>query len=83
MLARHIHHESQRNGLFVAVSCGALSPTRADAELFGHNARGTPQGAASRAGWFGSVNGGTLYLDEIGDLPRVLQERLLRALESH
>lgn len=83
LLARHIHRESQRNGLFVSVSCGALSPTWAEAELFGHSGRGAPQSAASRAGWFGSANGGTLYLDEIGDLPRSLQERLLQALENH
>lgn len=83
LLARHIHRESQRHGLFVPVSCGALSPTWAEAELFGHSGSDAPRSAASRAGWFGSANGGTLYLDEIADLPRVLQERLLQALENH
>jgi transcriptional regulator with AAA-type ATPase domain len=83
LLARHIHRESERSGLFVTVSCGALSPTRAEAELFGH-AAGTPGGgASSRAGWFGSANGGTLYLDEIGDLSLALQLKLLAALENH
>lgn len=83
LLARHIHRESQRSGLFVAVNCGTLSPTWAQAELFGHTGRDAPQSAASRAGWFGSASGGTLYLDEIADLPRALQERLLHALENH
>jgi transcriptional regulator with AAA-type ATPase domain len=83
LLARNIHRESQRHGLFVPVSCGALSPTWAEAELFGHSGGGAPHSAASRAGWFGSANGGTLYLDEIGDLPRALQDRLLQALEHH
>lgn len=83
LLARHIHRESQRAGLFVPVSCGALSPTWAEAELFGHSGGSAPHSAASRAGWFGSANGGTLYLDEIADLPRALQDRLLQALENH
>ena len=56
-------------GLFVSVNCGAISPTYADAELFGYAAGAHSSSASSRAGWFGSANGGTLYLDEIGDLP--------------
>jgi len=83
LLARHIHRESQRHGLFVSVNCGALSPTWAEAELFGHAPGAYPGTASSsRAGWFGSANGGTLYLDEIGDLPRPLQDKLLAALEN-
>jgi len=78
LLARHIHRESQRSGLFVPVSCAALSPRWADGELFGQ-ARGA--GSAGRTGWFGSANGGTLYLDEIADLPLPLQEKLLRCLQ--
>ncbi|MCY1524868.1 Transcriptional regulatory protein TyrR [compost metagenome] len=82
LLARHIHRASERPGLFVALSCSGLSANHAQAELFGY-AAGAYQGAASsRAGWFGSANGGTLYLDEIGDLPLPLQAQLLAALET-
>ncbi len=82
LLARQIHRHSERAGLFVAVSCSALSRNHAEAELFGY-APGAHNGpVGSRAGWFGSANGGTLYLDEIGDLPLTLQARLLQALEE-
>ncbi|MBJ2243557.1 sigma 54-interacting transcriptional regulator [Pseudomonas sp. MF6768] len=87
LLARHVHRGSDRSGLFVSVNCGAISPTYADAELFGYAAGShshSHSGAASsRAGWFGSANGGTLYLDEIGDLPLPIQIKLLAALENH
>lgn len=82
LLARHVHRESERGGLFVAVSCNAISTARAEAELFGHVAGAYGAAASSRAGWFGSANGGTLYLDEIGDLPLSLQDKLLAALET-
>ncbi|MCM2319600.1 MAG: sigma-54-dependent transcriptional regulator [Pseudomonas sp.] len=82
LLARHVHRSSGRPGLFVALNCASLSPQHAEAELFGH-APGVFNGSASsRAGWFGSAHGGTLYLDEIGDLPLALQGKLLRALET-
>lgn len=80
LLARHIHRASERPGLFVAVNCGVLNPVQADAEFFGYAA-----GMASlsnRAGWFGSANQGTLYLDEVADLSLVLQTRLLDALQT-
>lgn len=83
LLARHIHRGSDRSGLFVSVNCGAISPTYADAELFGYAAGSHSGAASSRAGWFGSANGGTLYLDEIGDLPLPIQVKLLAALENH
>lgn len=83
LLARHIHRGSDRPGLFVSVNCGAISPTYADAELFGYAAGAHSGSASSRAGWFGSANGGTLYLDEIGDLPLSIQTKLLAALENH
>jgi len=82
LLARYIHRASERPGLFVALSCSGLSVKHAQAELFGY-AAGAYQGSmSSRAGWFGSANGGTLYLDEIGDLPLPLQAQLLAALET-
>ncbi len=83
LLARHIHRGSDRSGLFVSVNCGAISPTYADAELFGYAAGAHSGLVSSRAGWFGSANGGTLYLDEIGDLPLPIQTKLLAALENH
>ncbi|WP_166358364.1 sigma 54-interacting transcriptional regulator [Pseudomonas akapageensis] len=83
LLARQIHRASDRAGLFVSVNCGAISPTYADAELFGYSAGAYSGSASSRAGWFGSANGGTLYLDEIGDLPLPIQIKLLAALENH
>ncbi|WP_263261456.1 sigma 54-interacting transcriptional regulator [Pseudomonas sp. RIT-PI-S] len=83
LLARHLHKASDRPGLFVSVNCGALSPTYAQAELFGHAPGAWSGSAASRAGWFGSANGGTLYLDEIADLPLPIQAALLEALENH
>jgi transcriptional regulator with AAA-type ATPase domain len=83
LLARQIHRASDRSGLFVSVNCAAISPTYADAELFGHAAGVHAGAASSRAGWFGSANGGTLYLDEIADLPLAIQVKLLAALENH
>lgn len=82
LLARYIHRASERPGLFVALSCGGLSAKHAQAELFGYVAGAYQGSASSRAGWFGSATGGTLYLDEIGDLPLALQEQLLAALET-
>ena len=82
LLARQIHRNSDRPGLFVAVSCSAISKNFAEAELFGHAAGAYSGAVSSRAGWFGSANGGTLYLDEIGDLPLPLQVKLLAALEN-
>lgn len=82
LLARHIHRSSGRPGLFVALNCASLSPQHAEAELFGHVPGVYNGSASSRAGWFGSAHGGTLYLDEIGDLPLALQGKLLRALET-
>lgn len=81
LLARHIHRQSERQGLFVAVNCGALSKAHGAAELFGHAAQRVA-GRSSRAGWLGSAQGGTLYLDEVADLPLSLQQQLLAVLRS-
>ncbi|MGE8361710.1 sigma 54-interacting transcriptional regulator [Pseudomonas sp.] len=82
LLARHIHRQSERGGLFVSVSCAAISPQWGEAELFGHTPGAYPGAVSSRAGWFGSANGGTLYLDEIADLNQAQQIKLLAALET-
>lgn len=77
-----IHNASGVRGQFVAVNCAALPDSLAESELFGH-VRGAFTGAAAeRVGAFEQAAHGTLFLDEIGDAPRVLQAKLLRAIES-
>jgi len=84
LVARELHqHSARANGPFVAVDCGAIAPTVIESELFGH-VRGAFSGAvADRRGLFEEAHGGTLYLDEIGELPLASQAKLLRALELH
>jgi len=83
LVARAIHDRSRRSGKpFVAVNCGALPETLIESELFGHR-KGSFTGAdANRTGLFEVANGGTLFLDEIGELPKGVQAKLLRFLES-
>jgi sigma-54-specific transcriptional regulator len=83
LIARHVHKLSPRaDGPFVAVNCGAFSESLVESELFGHE-RGSFTGATvARAGWFEAARGGTLFLDEIGDLPFVMQVKLLRVLQE-
>ena len=82
-LARFIHTESARaGGPFVAINCGAVPENLLESELFGHM-RGSFTGATQdRIGLFESANGGTLLLDEIGDVPPSMQVKLLRALQE-
>jgi sigma-54-specific transcriptional regulator len=82
LVARHLHRESGRKGDFVAVNCGALSESLAEAELFGHQAGAFTGATDTRPGWFEAANGGTLFLDEVGDLPLQLQVKLLRVLQE-
>ena len=83
LLARVLHELGpQPKGPFVAVNCGTLARELAESQLFGHE-RGAFTGAGSRRpGWFEEAAGGTLVLDEIGELPMDLQPKLLRALET-
>lgn len=78
-----IHTLSNRkHGNFIAVNCGAIPEGTIDSELFGHE-KGAYTGAHElRKGYFETVNGGTIFLDEIGELPLETQARLLRVLES-
>jgi len=82
LVARAIHTLSGRSGKLVAINCAALPQGLAEAELFGYR-RGAFTGAERASpGFFRSAAGGTLLLDEVSDLPLVLQAKLLRALEQ-
>ncbi len=73
---------SRKHNPFIAVNCGAIPEGTIDSELFGHE-KGSFTGAVdSRKGYFETVNGGTIFLDEIGELPLGTQARLLRVLET-
>lgn len=78
-----IHSLSNRkHNPFIAVNCGAIPEGTIDSELFGHE-KGSFTGAVdSRKGYFETVNGGTIFLDEIGEMPMGTQARLLRVLEA-
>lgn len=82
VLARLIHQTSPRAAKpFVALNCASLSETLMESELFGHE-KGAFTGAVStKVGLFESANGGTVFLDEIGEMPPAMQAKLLRALE--
>ncbi|MBX3187718.1 MAG: sigma 54-dependent Fis family transcriptional regulator [Labilithrix sp.] len=83
VLASAIHQESaRRDGPFVVVDCGSIAPNLVESELFGHE-RGAFTGAvATHHGAFERAHGGTIFLDELGELPLDAQPKLLRALES-
>ncbi|MFB9861953.1 sigma-54 interaction domain-containing protein [Rufibacter immobilis] len=78
-----IHHLSPRkHGQFIAINCGAIPEGTIDSELFGHE-KGSFTGAQeARKGYFEVTNGGTIFLDEIGEMPLGTQARLLRVLEN-
>ena len=80
----HVIHtlSARKHNPFIAVNCGAIPEGTIDSELFGHE-KGSFTGAAdSRKGYFETVNGGTIFLDEVGELPLGTQARLLRVLET-
>jgi transcriptional regulator with PAS, ATPase and Fis domain len=76
------HYSSRKHGTYIAVNCGAIPEGTIDSELFGHE-RGSFTGAIdSRKGYFEVANGGTIFLDEVAELPLSTQVRLLRVLET-
>ena len=83
VLAHHIHAQSpRRDGPLIKVNCGAIPESLVDSELFGHE-KGAFTGALSqRRGRFERANGGTIFLDEVGELPPQAQVRLLRVLQQ-
>jgi transcriptional regulator with PAS, ATPase and Fis domain len=83
LVARGIHDSSaRRERPFIVVNCGAISPELIESELFGHEKGAFTGATAQRKGAFELANGGTIFLDEIGELPLALQPKLLRALEQ-
>ncbi|MEO6601852.1 MAG: sigma-54 dependent transcriptional regulator, partial [Polyangiaceae bacterium] len=83
LVARAIHHRSsRRGGNFVAVNCGAIPENLLESELFGHKKGAFTDAVQDRRGLFEEADGGSLFLDEIGELPLALQVKLLRVLEE-
>lgn len=81
--AKIIHDYSPyKNGKFIAVNCGAIPEGTIDSELFGHEKGAFTNATEARKGYFEEANNGTIFLDEVGDLPFSTQVRLLRVLET-
>jgi len=83
VMARAIHRASMRsNGPFVAVNCAAIPEALAESALFGHRAGAFTGAARDAKGYFRAADGGTLFMDEIGELPETIQPKLLHAIEE-
>jgi DNA-binding NtrC family response regulator len=83
LVARAIHFRGPLASMpFIAVDCGALVPTLMESELFGHEKGAFTGALKSKAGLFHAANGGTIFLDEIGELPLEMQAKLLRVLQE-
>ena len=83
MYKRQIHyHSSYRDGAFVPINCGAIPPELLESELFGHEKGAFTGALTARKGRFELADGGTIFLDEIGDMPMSMQVKLLRVLQE-
>jgi len=83
LIADLLHRKSHRaRGPFIVVDCASIPPTLIESELFGHEKGAFTGAVGARVGAFEAANGGTVFLDEIGELPLDLQAKLLRALEE-
>ncbi|MBO0797512.1 MAG: sigma-54-dependent Fis family transcriptional regulator [Blastocatellia bacterium] len=82
LVGRAIHEISERKGAFVPVNCAAIPAELIEAELFGHTGSAFTGAKQARPGLFEAANGGTIFLDEIGELPLAMQPKLLRALQD-
>ena len=82
LVARQLHLLSGRSGAFVPVNCGAIAPDLLASELFGHTAGAFTGAKGNREGLFSYASGGTIFLDEIGEMPMNMQTALLRVLEQ-
>lgn len=84
LIARSIHYQSRRaNGPFIKINCAALPEGLIESELFGHEKGAFTGAVKKRLGKFELAHGGTLLLDEIGELPQGVQAKLLRVLQEH
>ncbi|MFQ5650562.1 MAG: sigma-54 interaction domain-containing protein [bacterium] len=84
LVARAIHKNSSRkNQEFVAINCGALPENLLEDELFGHKAGAFTGASRDRKGWFEKANRGTIFLDEVSEMSKALQVKLLRVLQEH
>jgi DNA-binding NtrC family response regulator len=82
LVARWLHSLSGRRGAFIAVNCGAIAPELLESELFGHTKGAFTSAHQGREGLFVAARGGTLYLDEVSEMPLSLEVKLLRVLEE-
>ena len=83
-LARAIHYEGKRaTGPFTTINCGALPESLLESELFGHEKGAFTGASRTRRGWIELADRGTIFLDEIGEMPQHLQVKLLRVLQEH